>query len=102
MQILTLENTALHLKHYSRNISLYYNCGTSNFSVGFGACSAQSFVSWIDKLREDEINELLQTKKSWKQLEADFNRLKSKEESFPEINSTAKHDSYNVNFANSK
>ena len=100
----TLENTASTTINIIPGISLSIPIAALViFAAGFGACSAWSFVSWSDKLREQEINELEETKKTLKKLELDFNRLKStKEDSFPEMNSSAKEDSYGVNVASSK
>ena len=47
-------------------------------SSGIGACGAWFFASWTNKLREQEIKELEDTKSRMKDLETDLSRLKTK------------------------
>ncbi len=46
---------------------------------GIGACGAWVFAGWSDKLRDSEIRELEEAKQRMKELEFDFNRLKTKQ-----------------------
>ena len=48
-------------------------------SSGIGACGAWFFASWTNKLREEEIKELENTKNRIKDLEIDLSRLKTKQ-----------------------
>jgi len=48
-------------------------------SSGIGACGAWFFASWTNKLREQEIKELENTKTRIKDLETDLSRLKTKQ-----------------------
>ncbi len=48
-------------------------------SSGIGACGAWFFASWSNKLREQEIKELENTKNRIKDLEIDLSRMKNKQ-----------------------
>ena len=48
-------------------------------SSGIGACGAWFFASWTNKLREEEIKELENTKNRIKDLETDLSRMKTRQ-----------------------
>ena len=76
----TLENTSAATVYIAPGVSTSLPLAALLLiAAGIGACGAWLFAGWSDKLRGDEIIELEQAKNRIKELEIDFNRLKTKQ-----------------------